>query len=91
VTNGSNGVAGANGLRGSGATNGYSLTGGIAFQLDYLDEGLSREMDADTGINHTYVYGEATKYSVNDFGSKSSWDLGNTGSVVFGFGLLFVF
>jgi hypothetical protein len=91
VTNGSNGVAGANGLRGSGATNGYSLTGGLAFLLDFIDTGLAREMDNDTGINHTYLFGEVTKYSVDDFGSKSSWDLGNTGSVVYGFGLMFVF
>jgi hypothetical protein len=74
-----------------GATNGYSATAGIAFLLDFVDEGLARELDADTGINHTYLFADATKSWVKDFGSSTSWDLSDTKRVSFAFGVLFVF
>jgi hypothetical protein len=73
-----------------GATNGYSFTGGIAFLLDVVDSGLAREMDEDTGINHTYVYFDVTKSKVNDFGSKKSWDLSDR-TYSYDFGLMFQF
>lgn len=74
----------------TGATNGYSFTGGIAFLLDFLDSGLARELDADTGINHTYLFLDATKSWVKDFGSSKSWDLSDE-KISLGFGMLFVF
>jgi hypothetical protein len=85
-------ITGSSGSIGKkGATNGYSATGGIAFLLDFLDEGLARELDADTGINHTYLFADATKSWVKDFGSSTSWDLSDTKRVSFAFGVLFVF
>lgn len=74
----------------SGATNGYSFTGGIAFLLDFFDPGLARELDADTGINHTYLFADATKSRVNNFGSSKSWDLSDE-KLSFAFGMMFVF
>jgi hypothetical protein len=73
-----------------GATNGWSATGGLAFLLDIVDRGLARELDRDTGVNHTYVFAEFTRSAVDDFGSGSSWDLSDE-EVSLGFGLLFVF
>ncbi len=73
-----------------GATNGWSATGGLAFLLDFLDPGLARELDADSGVNHTYVFFDVTKATVDDFGSKKSWDLSDK-SVSYSAGLLFVF
>lgn len=73
-----------------GATNGWSITGGLAFLLDFLDPGLARELDAETGVNHTYLFFDVTKNKVDNFGASKSWDLSDRG-VSYGAGLLFVF
>jgi hypothetical protein len=83
-------TGGSGGISNKGGTNGYSFTGGIAFMLDFLDPGLAREMDEDTGINHTYLFLDVTKSKVNDFGSKTSWDLSDP-KLAYGFGVMFVF
>jgi hypothetical protein len=88
--NGGNDIANANGLQGKGATMGWSFGGGFAFLLDWIDAELAREMDRDTGINHTYVFVEFTKSYINDFGSGTSWDLSNDRVAISG-GLLFAF
>ncbi len=75
----------------SGATNGYSFTGGFALLLDFFDPGLAREMDRDTGINHTYLFVDFTKSYWNDFGSKTSWDMSDSQSAAVAAGLMFVF
>ncbi len=90
INNGSGGVAKASGKSGQGATNGYSFSGGIAFLLDFVDRGLARDMDRNTGINHTYVFVDFTKSFIDDFGSKSSWDMSDDKVTISG-GLLFVF
>lgn len=90
VTNGAGNTANADGRGGSGATNGYSFAGGVAFLLDFIDGGLAREMDRDTGINHTYVFAEFTKSYVSDFHSAKSWDLSDDKPTL-AVGLLFVF
>jgi hypothetical protein len=74
----------------SGATNGWAAGGGLAIHLNTLDPMLGRELDADTGINATYLFAEVMKTSIDDFGSKTSWNLSQDG-VAFTFGLLFVF
>jgi hypothetical protein len=90
VTNGAGNTANANGLSGSGATNGYSLSAGLAFLLNFLDPGVAREMDRDLGINQTYIFVDATKSFIKDFGSSRSWDLSDDSTTLAG-GLLFVF
>lgn len=74
-----------------GATNGYSAAFGLALLLDFFDPTLARELDNDTGINHTYVTGEIRKTKVDDFGSSRSWDLSDTGALQYSLGVLFVF
>jgi hypothetical protein len=73
-----------------GATMGWSATGGVAFLLDIVDPMLARELDADTGVNHTYLFFEVTKSSIDDFGASSSWDLSDEELSLAG-GLMFVF
>ncbi len=90
VTNGSGDVARSGNQSGSGATNGYSLSAGVALQLDFFDRTLAREMDHDTGINHTYLFAEFTKSYIKDFGSSQSWDLSDDRVTISG-GILFVF
>jgi hypothetical protein len=85
------GTSDAVGRSGRGATHGYSLSGGVALLLDVIDRQLAREMDADVGINHTYLFFDVTKSTVDDFGSSSSIDLSNTGAVTLGGGLMFVY
>jgi hypothetical protein len=74
----------------SGATNGYGYGGGLAFVLDVVDSTLARELDLDTGINHTMVFVDVARTKVDDFGSKRSWDLSGPRPTL-AFGLLFVF
>ncbi len=73
-----------------GATNGWSVTGGAALLLDALDPGMARELERDTGIDHTYLFFDVTKTKVDDFGSSTSWDL-SSDKPAFAFGLLLVF
>jgi hypothetical protein len=75
---------------GSGQTFGYAFTGGVALVLDFFDSQLAREMDNDSGINHTLLYADVTKGVIDDFGSKKSWNLSGAG-LVFSAGLQFVF
>ena len=75
----------------SGSTNGWSAAGGLALRLDFFDPDLGRELDQDTGINHSYLFAEARKTYVDDFGSKTSWILSDQASVSWSFGILFVF
>ncbi len=74
----------------SGATNGWSVAGGLALLLDFFDADLARELDRDTGVNHTYLYFEAKKSWIDDFGSSASWDLSEK-NIAYSGGLLFVF
>jgi hypothetical protein len=73
-----------------GATNGWSWTGGLALQLDFFDRQSARELDVDIGVNHTYLFFDATRTYVDDFGSSKSWDLSDD-EWSFSGGLLFVF
>ena len=78
VNKGSGDTANASGKSGYGATNGYSLSGGVAFLLDAIDPTLAREMDRDTGINHTYLFCELHYANINGFGSKTIMNLSDT-------------
>jgi hypothetical protein len=83
-------TAGGARVKERGATNGWSATGGVALLLDAFDPDLARELDRDTGINHTYLTFDVTKTKVDDFGSSKSWDL-SSAKATYAFGLLFVF
>lgn len=72
-----------------GATNGWSATGGAAFLLDFVDQGLARELDEDTGVNDTWLFFDVTTTQVDDFGSGKSWDL-SSDELTFAGGLMFV-
>jgi hypothetical protein len=90
VLNGAGSTANANGIGGSGGTNGYSFSGGVAFLLDFLDQGVARDMDRDLGINDTYLFVDFAKSFITDFGSSKSWNLSDERVTISG-GLMFVF
>jgi hypothetical protein len=92
VTSGGGGTASVvGGPSGKGATNGWSAALGVCFLLDFVDPTLAREFDRDTGVNHTYLFIEAARTKVNDFGSKKSWDLSDDKTLAWSGGILFVF
>jgi hypothetical protein len=73
-----------------GATMGWSATGGVAFLLDFLDRGMARELDNDSGINDTWIFFDVTTDQIDDFGSSKSWDLSSDG-LTYSAGINFVF
>jgi hypothetical protein len=73
---------------GKGGTWGWQAGVGLAFVLDVIDPGSARELDSETGVNHTYVFGEFTKYAVSGLGQSGKLNVGdNTWSL----GLMFEF
>jgi hypothetical protein len=48
-------------------------------------------MDRNAGINHSYVFAEVRRTTVDDFGSSSSWKLSDRGGQQWSFGLMFVY
>ncbi len=58
ITNGNGDVADAGGGHGQGATMGWQAAAGLSVQLDFIDPSSARGFDADSGVNHTYVFFE---------------------------------
>lgn len=71
------GTSSVNGQSGKGHSLGTQFALGIAFALDVFDRGASRNMDASTGINNTYVFAEAYWLTLNGFGSKDTLHVGS--------------
>jgi uncharacterized protein (TIGR03382 family) len=61
----------SSGTRGSGWTNGYTTALGVAFSLNALDPGLSREAYLDTGIQRTSLFAEYGWTRLDNFRSGS--------------------
>lgn len=75
----------ANGFYGKGARFGLAGVVGLALELDFLDQRLARDFDSGTGVNHTYIFAEATFQGMNLFpsvGPPANWS-----SIYFMFGL----
>jgi hypothetical protein len=68
-------TSGSGGVSEKGATNGWSIAGGVGLLLNFFDPMLGRELDADSGVNQTWLFFEVEKSRVDDFGSKKSWNL----------------
>lgn len=91
TSGGAGGTSENGGFKGRGATHGYSFSAGVALLLDLFDRSLARDMDNNTGINHTYLFFDVTKSRIDDFGSSKSLDLSNTGTFALGGGLMFIY
>ncbi len=63
------------GDRGSGIKYGYFGTLGLALQIDFLDQRLARDFDADLGVNHSYLFAEYSLQEINDFHTQAATDL----------------
>jgi hypothetical protein len=60
---------------GFGGTWGFVLNPGGAFLLDVLDPSAARTLDAELGINHTYLFCELHYANITGFGSQSAMNL----------------
>jgi len=76
------------GQAGKGGTPGWQAAAGIALLLDFIDPASARALDAETGVNHTYVFAEVARYEASGLGRKKALHLGDTTWVV---GLMFEF
>jgi hypothetical protein len=75
-------------VRGKGGSWGTQFALGIAFALDAIDQGASRNMDNATGINNTYIFAEAYWLSLNGLGQSNAV---RVGSNTWAMGLAFEF
>jgi hypothetical protein len=76
------------GGRGRGGTLGWQAAVGLSLVLDIVDLGSARELDSETGINHTHVFVEYVKYEVSGLGQKNKLHVGDSTWLA---GLLFEF
>jgi hypothetical protein len=76
-----------NGQRGAGGQFGWGWTGGLAFLLDVLNPAFAKDMEVDSGIFHSYLFGEFTMDRLPGF-SNNGINLSNSR---FMFGLAFDF
>jgi hypothetical protein len=74
--------------KGYGGSFGFALHPGLALQLDFIERGVAKTMDAETGINHTYLFCELNYANVNGFGASNKLNLSDT---TFNAGLAFEF
>jgi hypothetical protein len=63
---------------GFGGSFGWTMHPGGAFLLDVIDPNASRVMDAELGINHTYLFCEFSYADITGFGASGKMDLSDT-------------
>lgn len=68
----------ADAVLGSGRTHGLELSGGVAFLLDFLEPQAARKLDADAGVNHSYLFAEILWANIDGFGASEVMNLGDT-------------
>ena len=71
-----------------GGTFGWVVNPGLSFLLDIIDPSAARTIDAELGINHSYVFVELHYADVSGFGAKDKLTLSDT---TFNCGLAFEF
>jgi hypothetical protein len=64
------------GDKGRGGVPGFQLNVGGMLRLDFIEPNTAKKLDATTGINHTYVFGEYQVARYNNFGIGNSIALG---------------
>lgn len=84
----SGGTSTVDGISGKGQTFGTHMALGVAFALDALDSGASRNMDNAIGINNTYFYAEYYWLNLNGLGQDKALYVGTK---TYAMGLAFEF
>jgi hypothetical protein len=62
----------------SGRTLGWHAAAGLALALDFIEPDGARAMDEETGVNHTSLFFELTRVSLDGFGASDQMRLGDT-------------
>lgn len=75
-------------FEGAGGTFGWHVQAGIKLLLDFLAPQMAQTFDNEVGVNNTYLFAEMLYADVSDFGSDSSWQLGDLTAL---FGVAFEF
>jgi hypothetical protein len=75
ITNGSGSTSQFGNQGGYGGTFGFVLHPGLSFLLDVIDPTAARTMDAELGINHTYLFIEMNYANITGFGASNKLDL----------------
>ena len=57
-----------NGVKGRGGSLGWQANLGLMLRLDFLERSAARALDSNTGINHTYLFGEWQLSRMDGFG-----------------------
>ncbi len=55
----------AEGVRAEGVKFGVAGVAGLSLEIDFLDPRLARDFDVSMGVNHTYIFAEATFQGMN--------------------------
>jgi hypothetical protein len=74
--------------RGRGGTPGWQWSAGVSFALDIIDFNSARELDRETGVNHSYLFFEWAQYNVSGLGQDQRLNVGDSTWVL---GLTFEF
>jgi hypothetical protein len=88
VNDGNGNVPSFGGGQGSGGTLGWQAAGGLAFLLDILDGDSARNLDMETGVNHSYVFFEWNNVDATGLGMSNKLHVGDSRWVL---GLMFEF
>jgi hypothetical protein len=64
--------------RGRGATRGWQAAAGASLVMNFIDPGSARELDAETGINHTHLFFEVARFAASGLGQDNRLRVGDT-------------
>jgi hypothetical protein len=70
------------GGHGSGGTAGWQAAAGLSLQLDFLDPSAARNLDIETGINHSYLFFEWNHVEATGLGQKDKLRVGDSRWVI---------
>jgi hypothetical protein len=71
VTDGDGAARDDEGGVGKGRADGWMVALGLMLDLGFIDLSAERHMDAESGINHSYLFGELMSLRLNGFGSDT--------------------
>ena len=88
ISDGNGNVPYYGGGHGSGGTAGWQAAAGMSLLLDILDSDAARNLDMETGVNHSYVFFEWNRVDATGLGMSNKLHLGDSRWVI---GLMFEF
>lgn len=74
--------SGGDSILGRGSSYGWNLGLGLAVQLDPIDRHSARQLDNNTGINHSYVFAEWMYLRLDGFGKEGIMQVGTSTWVI---------